>query len=369
MNRGNGFFRSIVAMLFAGFLLAGCSSAPPVKERFYWPRLPETPRIEWLGTYWNSKDMSEYSFFKTLIETEEPVTLNTPFAVASDGNGRVYVGDLRRGGVVVFDFNRKTTELLGEESLERPTYPTGVAVGEDGTLFVGDGRSLGLFIYQRDGRLKRQVNLGDKVKSFGSMTVDTVNKRLLIPDVKEHKIAIFNLNGEFVSSLGKGGTGEGEFLYPTAVAVDKEGSIYVCDSQNARVQKFSSDGKFLRIIGKRGDRPGDLAVPKGVALDSEGHIYVTDGKLNYFIIYGQGGEYLLSVGAPYSYDGRRLMPAGFNIPQGIAIDKNDTIYIADQMNGRMQVFQYLNEEYLKKHPVSEGRPAKELGDEKPTRKK
>jgi hypothetical protein len=59
------------------------------------------------------------------------------------------------------------------------------------------------------------------------------------------------------------------------------------------------------------------------------------------------GNLLLVVGGPYS----GLAPGGFNLPMDISIDKNDRIFVVDQLNLAIQVFQYLNEEYLKKNPI------------------
>ncbi|NIW49347.1 MAG: 6-bladed beta-propeller, partial [Gammaproteobacteria bacterium] len=53
----------------------------------------------------------------------------------------------------------------------------------------------------------------------------------------------FTLDGQFVTSWGSTGSGDGEFSFPQGVAVDADGYVYVADRNNYRIQKFSSDGQ------------------------------------------------------------------------------------------------------------------------------
>jgi hypothetical protein len=62
---------------------------------------------------------------------------------------------------------------------------------------------------------------------------------------------------------------------------------------------------------------------------------VTDAAFNNFQIFNQQGDVLLAVGMMGS------APGYLYLPGGIAIDEHDRIYVADQFNGRVQVFQYL----------------------------
>ena len=356
--------RRIIFGALGLLLTAGCASGPTAKERYYWPRLPDTPRLEWLAAYSGEADLRADTLLSKIIEVEAPRQLAMPNYLVSDGEGKIYVADSKREGVFIFDLNKRKVQILGEGSLEKPVKASGIALDKDGNIYAADTAQMAVFVYDRDYHHLKKLELGGKVISIGSMAIDKVNGRLIVPDIKGHKIVVFDLNGALLKSFGERGDADGNFNYPTAVAVEKDGNFLVCDSQNARIQRFSPDGTFLFKFGKRGDNPGEFAVIKAVAVDSEGHIYVSDGKLNTINIFGPKGEFLMSFGGSYAYDGTLVMPAGFLIPQGIAIDKNDTIYIADQMNGRIQVFQYLNEKYLKVHPLSEGVPALEVGQKK-----
>jgi streptogramin lyase len=75
-----------------------------------------------------------------------------------------------------------------------------------------------------------------------------------------------------VLSFGAKGAGAGQFDDPTALAVDRDGNIYVCDRLDGRLQKFDASGKFLWLQTLEGKRAGSLSL----VLDSNGHLYAVD---------------------------------------------------------------------------------------------
>lgn len=66
------------------------------------------------------------------------------------------------------------------------------------------------------------------------------------------------------------------FHYPSDVAVDAQGSIYVLDSGNTRVQKFDPDGRYLATIGRKGQGPGEFILPGALDFDKDGNLVVSD---------------------------------------------------------------------------------------------
>src|SRR5688572_2503819 len=71
---------------------------------------------------------------------------------------------------------------------------------------------------------------------------------------------------EEFSEWGRKGTGDGQFSYPSDVAVARDGTIAVADSNNNRIQCFHSDGTFIRKWGKKGIDDGDFDFPIGLAI-------------------------------------------------------------------------------------------------------
>lgn len=342
-------------------ICGGCVSTPQVRERYFWPPPPDTPRIEWLGAYQGPSDLKTRGLMEMVVGEVEFVGLSKPTFVAADGNGKVYVSDFILKSVIVFDMQAKDVHPLGSGVFE---HPTGVAVDGQGNVFVGDMKNKKILVFDRDERPLYAIELSSHVQSIGSIAIDKSRNRLLVPDVKGNKILVYDLASRAVLfSFGASGVVEkgaetDSFNFPTSVTLDGVGNILVCDSMNARIVRFTPEGKFLSKFGRRGDGVGDFNMIKAVAVDSEGHIYVTDSKSNRISIYDEKGEVLLVFGGAYALKGAgsEVTPGGFLLPNGIFIDQNDTIYIVDQYNSRFQVFQYVTEKYLREHPVTEQMP-------------
>lgn len=347
-------FRLIALVVVSVFLLSACASTPPVKRRVFWPDPPDEPKIEWIGTYTSSSDLKDtHSLFDMIVGEGDVVSLKRPLSIASNGTGKVFVSNAETANVLVFDFNaRNTYNLGGNLMLSAIKHLTGIALDAQGYVYVADSASRKIHVVDRDNKPIRVLDLSTRMKSIGMFAIDKRAARLIIPDLKEHRIVVTDLQGNFLFAFGKPGSADGDFNLPLSVAIEPDGGIVVCDSLNARIQRFTSQGVFVNTFGRRGDGVGDFAIIKGVAVDSEGHIYVTDGKESRVTIFTPSGETLLAFGGKYSQiDDNRISAGGFLIPQGIYIDQNDRIFIADQLNNRFQVFQYLNARYLAEFPL------------------
>ena len=62
--------------------------------------------------------------------------------------------------------------------------------------------------------------------------------------------SVFGQEYEFVIEWGTNGNGDGQFIYPTGVAVDSSGNVYVADTGNHRIQKFKSNGVLPDTSGE-----------------------------------------------------------------------------------------------------------------------
>ena len=77
------------------------------------------------------------------------------------------------------------------------------------------------------------------------------------------------------------------------IQVDTDGNIYVLDSGNHRVQVFNNNGNYIYTIGKKGQGPGEFNAPTRLQLDDEtGNIYVVDYMLRKIIIFEKEGKYI-----------------------------------------------------------------------------
>ena len=337
--------------LLIATILAGC--APDVlvpQERYFWPPPPLPPRIEWVGAYSSQLDlkMTTVRRIKEFIAGQDiPLSLKKPVEVRADPvSDKVYVADTEIGGVYVFDL--KNSELrklsISGSRFSEQIVPVGLALDGDMNLYVLEARLRKILVFNRSEKYVRSIDLADICKRPVAIAVDKSRGRLYVSDVQLDKIFALDPAGNRLFDFGRPGSGDGTFNKPVGIAVTSKGDIIVADSFNARIQIFSESGAFRLAFGTRGEGAGNFQLIKSVAVDPDDNIYVVDGRSSSISIFNQEGELLLSLGSFYavSSSGKRA-PGGFSLPMGIDIDNLGRIFVVDQLNARIQVFQYLSD--------------------------
>ena len=111
------------------------------------------------------------------------------------------------------------------------------------------------------------------VADGSGLAIDS-KKNIYVSDMNLDRIQKFTSEGEFVTSWGNYGSGDGEFIGPWGIDVDSEGNVYVADMGNNRVQKFTSDGEFIAKWSTKVEGIWMYSMPQGVAVDNAGFVYV-----------------------------------------------------------------------------------------------
>ncbi|MEW5958315.1 MAG: flippase activity-associated protein Agl23 [Chloroflexota bacterium] len=163
--------------------------------------------------------------------------------------------------------------------------------------------------------------------------------QIYVADSGNHRIQVFDSQGNFVMKWGSEGTGPGQFNEPWGIVVAPDGAIFVADTWNHRIQVFSPTGQFLRAFGSFANvqhdaqaEPGKFWGPRGLALDAAGNLYVTDTGNKRVQKFTPDGQFLQAWG------GGGIIPGAFEEPVGIDIDPQGNIYVADVWNQRVQKF-------------------------------
>lgn len=82
------------------------------------------------------------------------------------------------------------------------------------------------------------------------------------------------------------------FYFPSDIALDSEGNLYILDSGNHRVQKFSPEGQYITTIGNQGQGPGEFVYPLSLDVDSKGYLYISDpGNQRVQVLKPDGKDY------------------------------------------------------------------------------
>jgi tripartite motif-containing protein 71 len=362
----------------------------------------------------------------------DPGQLNFPFGVAMDPQGRVFVADDLNHRVVRFSTPQNGYRYkarwgsygTGPGNL---AYPRGLAAASNGNLYVANTGNDRIDVFDASGQLLRSFGssgrgtgqfdepLGLAADSTGIRAVaDAINGRLqlinpdgsiatiwgspnpgptLLPnpvdvafdtagngyvlDAKRARIVVFDRATATTSrSIGSLGSGPGQLLEPTSLAVDGSETILVADGGNDRIARFAADGSYLgsyavdarprgvavtadgsrtyvsdvanRItvydpagaeldhFGGTGNKLGKLNAPADVALDQGGNLWVADRGNNRVQEFGPNGERMLAFGSRGIGDGQLLHPTG------ISADCNGKITVSDTDNNRVQTYTLTN---------------------------
>ena len=89
-----------------------------------------------------------------------------------------------------------------------------------------------------------------------------------------NRVMVFNNAGEYLYDIGSEGTGDGQFLAPIGLAIDKFNRLIVCDAGSRRLKLFTLEGKYVaKVAGSFFDHTSVLG---GCAVSNSGHLFVTD---------------------------------------------------------------------------------------------
>ena len=341
----------IVSFMFAALPYGGCQApmtTPRTEESavvkpLVWPPSPQQARIRFVKTVTRPEDMGiESSFWQqvwgVLVGREEAWFIR-PTGVAVNGQ-TILVTDA--GGQALWVLNPQTKQFrkLQSASGQGLISPVAVTLGAEERIYLVDSYLREIFIYDQKQNLVGNISAPTLQRPAG-LAYDSARDRLYVADSAAHRVWIFAGDGKPLGEIGRRGDGDGEFNFPTHVAVDRHGNLYVADALNFRLQMFDREGRFTGKFGRHGDSSGNFASPKGVAVDSEDHIYVVDALFDAVQIFDRAGQYLLTFGE------RGIGPGQFWLPGGICVDDRDQIYVADTYNQRLQIFQYIGESRVK----------------------
>ena len=329
-------------------------------NQIYWPAPPAPMRVKYLNYFCCDKyvppaENKKNSWMDRMAgsesvqqqQAEKPLfALWTPYGLAVDSKGNLYVADGKVGAIFIFNTETRELSMIKHGVQARFGDIIGLAIDDSDRLFVSDTKLHRILVFGKDHKLEGQIGQG--VVDPGGMVVDNENRFLYVADGATDVVLVFDADKlTFIRKIGTPGKNHtlsdpGNFSYPTNVALDADNNLYVTDSFNNRVEIFDADGNFIRQFGKAGDRPGTLFRPKGIAIDVDGHVWVADAVQDRVQCFTQEGDLLMWLGN----HGR--LPGEFQSLAGLYIDKNNRIFTSEQYPGRVQMFRYFTDDEARK---------------------
>jgi peptidylamidoglycolate lyase len=240
-------------------------------------------------------------------------------AVGVDASDNVYAFQRAEpvSKVMVFDAQGKYLKSWGENAF---TYPHGLRVLLDGSVWLTDRQSQEIFRYDSNGKLL--LTIGKKGVAGNNDSTDTfngvsdvamgANGDLFASDGEGANTRVVKMtkDGSYIKSWGTKGSGRGQLSTPHCIAMDSKGRVWVCDRGNKRLQIFDQQGQFV-------DQVTDVGTPVSIAFAKDDMVYVASGAPEHSVtILGSDRRVLERI-------------EGFDTPHGIAVDSTGAIYVAE----------------------------------------
>ncbi len=313
-------------------------------------------------------------------------TLGYPDAVVVDAAGNIYIADTWNNKVRKIDSTGIITTLAGIGSQgysgdgglsakAELSGPNALAVDANGNVYISDANNFCIRKVDKKGIITTIVGggisgLGDgglaiaaQLQSPTGLAIDGIGN-LYIADFIDHRIRKVDVNGIITTVVGNGTAGyNGDSLvatsaqlnYPSGIAVDASGNLYIVDNTNQLIRKVGADGKLVTIAGTKGVKSftGDgglakkatLKYPYSITVDVLGNIFISDQN-NYRVrkINTSGIISTIAGNGNYAYsgDGGLATKSSLASPYGVSFDGAGNLYIVDHGNNSIREVTYLS---------------------------
>lgn len=296
----------IAAALLAAMLAGGCGEAGPSSGK--------------LDVIWGRRGVSDGRMQK-------------PRAIAIDDQERIYIVDMT-ARIQVFN-----TEGEFIRSWQTPVHtngrPTGLAIDRRGNVVVSDTHYYQVLIYSPEGELKEWIGgqQGPELGQFGWVTdcvEDSQGNRYVSEYGEYDRIQKIAPDKTFLKQWGGHGSAPGEFIRPQGMSFDEQDRLWVVDACNHRIQVFDTEGNLIQVWGESGSEPGQLYYPYDMVHDDQQNVYICEYGNHRVQKFTRDGK---SLGV-WGHEGRG--PGELFNPWGLVRDKQGRIYVLDTNNHRVQ---------------------------------
>ena len=262
-----------------------------------------------------------------------------PSDVSVSKEGLIYVVDGVNNKIKIFRNDGDFLSSFGRKGSGNGEFlfPLGIDIAPSGKVYVADSGNHRIQVFDPKGSFIAKVKLPPKKGRPADPTdvvVDETGNRLYAVDNDNHYILVYELSKlTLLETFGAPGNQERHFTYPFFIALDKDKYLYIVDVINTRVQVLNPEGLFVTFIGEWGVDKGQLFRPKGVAIDKQNRVYVSDSYMGVIQVFDSLGDFYAVLGDPIE---RSVLK--FKTPTGIYVDDYNRLYVVEMFAQKVSVY-------------------------------
>ncbi len=248
----------------------------------------------------------------------------TPYGLAEDSKGNLYVADGKVGAIFVFNTETKELQMIKHGLQARFGDIIGLAIDDSDRLFVSDTKMHRILVFDKKHKVEGTIAQG--LVDPGGMAVDNENRFLYVADAALDLVLVYDADKlTLLRKIGTPGknhtlTDPGQFAVPTNVALDADGNLYV-STPTTTASRFRCRWKVHPAVrqGRRSSRNTSCG-PRESPIDVDGHVWVADAVQDRVQCFTPEGDLLIWMG------GHGTLPGQFRTLAGLYIDKNNRIF-------------------------------------------
>jgi DNA-binding beta-propeller fold protein YncE len=214
-------------------------------------------------------------------------------------------------GLEIIDLKNKTFDYFNPAGPGQLKKPVNCDLDEQDRLYVADVERKQIVVFDRNGDYLFVIDDGLEGKPSDVLVYQN---KVWVTDLEAHQIRVYDPERkELLFSFPDRNKNQPFYLFSATNLTAGKGKIYVTDTGDARIKMFTEKGEFLGSIGSFGKRPGQFVRPKGIAVDRQERLYIADAAFENVQIFNAESKILMHFGGNYNGPGRMWLPAGICI--------------------------------------------------------
>lgn len=323
----------VMSLIILPFLIISCSKKvhnSTSNEVIVYPSPPDTARVQFLTKFSNSSDIvnKKSSFSKFVVGEEKVKGILKPYGLAIY-DGKIFICDLDLPGLEIIDLKIGSFDFFVPKGLGRLKLPINCFVDNNGSLYVADVTRKQIVVFDKE---LNYVDAFGEAENFKPTDVFVTEDKIWVANIKG-KIHVYSKDSshKLLNTIPKLSPEEDGFLrQPTNIAVTGN-ALYTSDFGEFKIKIYTHDGEYVRSVGTYGRNIGQFARPKGIAVDKDDNLFVADAAFENVQIFNKNDQLLMFFGGPYKGPGDMWLPAK------VIIDYDNIKYFEQYVDKRFKL--------------------------------